>query len=151
MSQKTHIEQLAAFVLRASLDEISRQALDRWKLLVRSKEQADHSLPYLTAVALQDGEVTPHQFTSDRIQAADVQALLKKVRTLRDDQFTVRYPNETPSRVVVEFRDGRSVAAETNDWLGFFARPMPPSGCATRTGRSPPTTSTRDSSARFAT
>ena len=47
------------------------------------------------------------------------------MRTLRDDQFTRRYPDATPCRVVVEFRDGRSVAAEANDWLGFYARPMP--------------------------
>jgi hypothetical protein len=27
--------------------------------------------------------------------------------------------------VVVELRDGRSVTAETGDWLGFYSRPMP--------------------------
>jgi len=122
------------------LDEIERVELEVFKQAyditgsgeeagnkydVRTKEQADHSLPYLTAVALLDGEITPHQFTSERIQAQDVQALLHKVRTLRDDEFTRRYPDETPCRVVVEFRDGRSVAAETKDWLGFYARPMP--------------------------
>jgi 2-methylcitrate dehydratase PrpD len=34
MSQKTQVEQLAAFVLRASFDELSGQALERWKLHV---------------------------------------------------------------------------------------------------------------------
>jgi 2-methylcitrate dehydratase len=92
---------------------------------VRSKEQADHSLPYLVAVALLDGEVTPHQFEPSRLARSDVQTLLHKVRTLRDDEFTKRYPDETPCRVVVEFGDGQSVAGEANDWLGFYARPMP--------------------------
>ena len=92
---------------------------------VHSKEQADHSLPYLVAVALLDGEVTPRQFAAERIMRSDVQTLLHKVRTLRDDQLTRRYPDETPCRVVVELRDGRSVHCEMNDWLGFFARPMP--------------------------
>src|SRR5207244_9397151 len=77
---------------------------------VRTKEQADHSLPYLVAVALLDGEVTPRQFSQQRIQRQDVQQLLHKVRTLRDDEFTSRYPAETPCRVVVELRDGRSLA-----------------------------------------
>src|SRR5436305_6008280 len=67
---------------------------------VRSKEQADHSLPYLVAVALLDGEVTPRQFTAERIVKSDVQNLLHKVRTLRDDEYTKRYPDETPCRVV---------------------------------------------------
>jgi 2-methylcitrate dehydratase len=92
---------------------------------VRSKEQADHSLPYLVAVALLDGEVTPHQFSRERIESNDVQQLLHKVRTLRDDEFTRRYPKDTPVRVVIEMRDGRSLACEVNDWIGFYRRPMP--------------------------
>ena len=92
---------------------------------VRSKEQADHSLPYLVAVALLDGEVTPRQFESSRLMRSDVQTLLHKVRTLRDDEFTKRYPDQTPVRVVVELSGGRSVAADAHDWLGFFSRPMP--------------------------
>ena len=92
---------------------------------VRTKEQADHSLPYLVAVALLDGEVTPRQFTSERIQRDDVQRLLHCVRTLRDDVYTKRYPEETPCRVVVELRDGPALVAEASDWLGFFKRPMP--------------------------
>ena len=35
--------------------------------VIRTKEQADHSLPYLLAVALLDGDVTPVQFEPDRI------------------------------------------------------------------------------------
>jgi 2-methylcitrate dehydratase len=91
---------------------------------VRTKEQADHSLPYLVAVALLDGEVTPRQFAPGRITQPDVQHLLHKVRTLRDDEFTKRYPRETPCRVVVELKHERSLACETTDWLGFFKRPM---------------------------
>jgi MmgE/PrpD C-terminal domain len=44
--------------------------------VVRTKEQADHSL---LAVALLDGDVMPAQFEPDRIMRADVQQLLKKV------------------------------------------------------------------------
>jgi 2-methylcitrate dehydratase len=46
---------------------------------ITTKEQADHSLPYLLAVALLDGSVMPAQFLPDRINRADVQQLLGKV------------------------------------------------------------------------
>src|ERR1700755_366470 len=49
--------------------------------VIRIKEQADHSLPYLLSVALIDGGVTPAQFKPDRIAKPDVQALLKRVST----------------------------------------------------------------------
>jgi 2-methylcitrate dehydratase len=47
--------------------------------VIQTKEQADHSLPYLLAVALLDGDVMLAQFNADRIIKADVQRLLKKV------------------------------------------------------------------------
>ena len=49
------------------------------KTIVRTKEEADHSLPYLAAVAALDGKVMPAQYAKDRIRQDDVQALLRKV------------------------------------------------------------------------
>ena len=46
---------------------------------IENKEQADHSLPYLLAVALLDGQVMPEQFAPERIVRADVQELLRRV------------------------------------------------------------------------
>jgi hypothetical protein len=46
---------------------------------VRTKEQADHDLRYLLAVALLDGNVLPAQFAAGRITRPDVQSLLAKV------------------------------------------------------------------------
>ena len=56
--------------------------------VVRTKEQADHNLPYLLAVALLDGDVMPAQFEPDRIARADVQQLLKKVSVRPDQEYT---------------------------------------------------------------
>src|SRR6202012_593574 len=60
--------------------------------VIRTKEQADHSLPYLLSVALIDGGVTPAQFKPERIAKPDVQALLKKVSTRPNHEFTAQYP-----------------------------------------------------------
>ena len=49
------------------------------KTLVRTKEEADHSLPYLIAAGLLDDRVMPEQYRSERIQSPDVQALLRRV------------------------------------------------------------------------
>ena len=51
---------------------------------VKTKEEADHSLPYMIAVALLDGEVTPAQYDAKRILKQDVQDLLKKVTITPD-------------------------------------------------------------------
>src|SRR5205823_4463978 len=103
---------------------------------VHTKEQADHSLPYVVAVALLDGEVTPRQFLPERIAKDDVQALLKKVHVGTQahigkkafeglDTYTQQYPKQLPGKITIKLRDGREYAREERDYEGFFTRPMP--------------------------
>src|SRR5436190_1986100 len=92
------------------------------KMMVRNKEQADHSLPYLVAVALLDGEVMPAQYRPARILSDDVQALLLRVAVRPDDAFSRRFPADMPCRVRVALRDGRVLTAELADYPGFLTR-----------------------------
>ena len=92
------------------------------KTVVRTKEDADHSLPYLVAVALLDGEVMPEQYRAARIRSDDVQALLRRVTVRPDEGFSRRFPAEMPCRVRVILRDGRTLIAELADYPGFLTR-----------------------------
>jgi len=92
------------------------------KTTVRTKEEADHSLPYLVAVALLDGEVLPDQYRPERIAARDVQALLRKVRVRERDAFSERFPEAMPCDVRITV-DGRTVEAHRDDYEGFPTRP----------------------------
>jgi 2-methylcitrate dehydratase len=94
------------------------------KTVVRTKEQADHSLAYMVAVALLDGEVMPEQYRPDRIQRPDVQALLRKVSVRPVDRFSRRFPDEMPCRIAVTLRDGRVLVQEPTAYEGFHTRPM---------------------------
>src|SRR5690606_17211222 len=46
---------------------------------IRTKEEADHSLPYMMAAVLLDGNVLPAQYLPERILRDDIQQLLQKV------------------------------------------------------------------------
>ena len=94
------------------------------KTNVHTKEDADHSLPYLLAVALFDGDVQPAQLTPERTAKADVQSLLLKVRVRPDKSFTARYPAEFPSRVTVRLKSGQSFSHEVSNYPGFPTRPF---------------------------
>jgi 2-methylcitrate dehydratase len=93
------------------------------KRIVRTKEEADHSLPYLIAVALLDGCVMPAQFLPDRIRRADVQELLRKVRVKPSDEFSRYFPQELPCRLSLRLRDGRTESIEKRDYEGFTTNP----------------------------
>jgi|SRR5579875_70545 len=94
------------------------------KYEVASKEEADHSLPYLLAVALLDGQVLPEQYRPERIAAPDVQGLLRRIEVRPDDQLSSRFPQEHSARIKVHMRDGRVLEREQHDYEGFHTRPM---------------------------
>jgi 2-methylcitrate dehydratase len=92
--------------------------------VIRTKEQADHSLPYLLAVALIDGDVMPAQFNPERIIKPDVQALLKKVSVKPSHEFTEQYPKKMPARITVRLQDGKVVEHEVQDYPGLASHPF---------------------------
>ncbi len=89
------------------------------KTAVRTREDADQSLPYLLAVALLDGDVSPAQFLPARIRGDDVQGLLRRITVRPDEEFSRRFPAEMPCRVRVYLRDGRGPSLELADYPGF--------------------------------
>ncbi|MFL6087981.1 MAG: MmgE/PrpD family protein [Mycobacterium sp.] len=83
-----------------------------------SRETLDHSLPYIFAVALQDGS-WHHEasYTAERAGRADTVALWHKITTVEDQDWTARYhaAGEGQSyggRVVITLTDGRKVVDE---------------------------------------
>ena len=92
--------------------------------VVRTKEQADHNLPYLLAVALLDGDVMPAQFEPDRIARADVQQLLKKVSVRPDNEYTDQYPAKMPAKITVRLQDGTMIEHEVQDYPGLASDPF---------------------------
>ncbi|MFB4205569.1 2-methylcitrate dehydratase [wastewater metagenome] len=94
------------------------------KRRIHTKEEADHSLPYMVAVALLDGEVQPDQYAPARIRRDDVQQLLQRVTVRPDPDYSARFPAEMPSRVDVTLRDGSVLSAETAAYRGFHTNPL---------------------------
>jgi 2-methylcitrate dehydratase len=94
------------------------------KTSVRTKEEADHSLPYIVAVAALDRAVTPAQYLPERIARTDVQTLLRRVEVVPDPTLSSRFPEEHPCRLTVTLNDGRVLTREMADYEGFHTRPM---------------------------
>jgi 2-methylcitrate dehydratase len=94
------------------------------KYTVHTKEEADHSLPYIVAVAILDDQVLPAQYLPERIQQNDVQSLLRKVKIRPSPEFSQSFPTEMPCRITITLQDGRVITQEKRDYEGFRTRPM---------------------------
>ncbi|HIW92628.1 MAG TPA: MmgE/PrpD family protein [Candidatus Corynebacterium avicola] len=94
------------------------------KQTIRTKEEADHSLPWMLAVALLDGELIPDQYEPARIVADDVQQLMRKVTIVPDDALSDRFPQEMPAVLKFTLEDGTTFTAEESAYEGFFTQPL---------------------------
>jgi 2-methylcitrate dehydratase len=94
------------------------------KTTVRTKEEADHSLPYMVASALLDGRVMPDQYAPERIRRRDIQSLLRKVVVRPSADLSGRFPEWMPCRVRIRLVNGQAYEIEKQDYEGFHSRPM---------------------------
>ena len=92
---------------------------------VETKEQADHSLPYMLAAALVDREMTDAQYRPERIARRDVQDLLQRVEVTENPDLTGRFEaGEMPAVVDVTLEDGTTYRVEKSTFRGHPSNPM---------------------------
>jgi 2-methylcitrate dehydratase len=84
-----------------------------------SRETLDHSIMYIVAVALQDGEWHHvRSYAPERANRADTVRLWQKIRTVEDHRWTERYHTSDPDtkafggRIVVTLKDGSTIVDE---------------------------------------
>lgn len=94
------------------------------KRSIRTKEEADHSLPWMLAVVLLDGELNPAQYAPERIVADDVQTLMTKIDIIPDEGFSARFPDEMPAELHVTLTDGTTFSATKDSYEGFHTNPL---------------------------
>jgi 2-methylcitrate dehydratase len=90
----------------------------------RTRETADHSLPYCTAAALADGDVTLATFDAKRFTDPALLTLTAKIKVHRDAELSKRYPRGIPNRLTVTLDDGRTLVKEVEFPRGHAENPM---------------------------
>jgi 2-methylcitrate dehydratase len=105
----------------AAVDIIGSE-LEKWK--PETRETADHSLPYITAIALIDGEVTSKQFERERFADPKVWKFLEKVKVERNAQLSAMYPGAVANIVHVDLSDGKRLTKRVDYPLGHARNPL---------------------------
>ena len=89
-----------------------------------TRETADHSLPYVIAAALVERQVTPAQFTMEKIMDPAIRAQLRKVEVVADPEIEKVFP--ALQRVVVNITttDGRALSKQLDFPKGDPRNPL---------------------------
>lgn len=91
---------------------IRRHLSDRNRADPTSKEAADHSIPFLTAVALIDGTLGEAQFENARWQAADARAVMGLLTVGTDTALAARAPGQYAARLELTSNSGETRTVE---------------------------------------
>lgn len=75
----------------------------------RTREVADHSFPYLAAVALLDGPVGPAQFRPERLRAPEIHGLMGRIEIGPDSSLAGFWPRSSPANVTLTTSQGRTL------------------------------------------
>ncbi len=94
----------------------------RWAPTTR--ETADHSMPYVVAMALLDGAVTDASFTPAKLADPVAVALMAKITMRVDDRLDSLYPEGAPARVSIHTRDGKIHTREVIYPRGHAKNPL---------------------------
>jgi len=90
----------------------------------RTKETADHSLPYVIAAAVADRQVTPLQFTPEKIMDERIRAQLHKVVVVADPEIEAVFPRLQRVVVTIHTTDGRELTKELDYPKGDPRNPL---------------------------
>ena len=130
------IQSIEIATFRVAVEIIGKDP-EKWR--PKTRETADHSLPYCTAVALVDGEISAEQFTPERLADPRCSIWSSRTTVVEDPQLTAGYPGGIPNRVTVTLDDGTKLVEE----IAF-----PPATTKTRSPTSNSLTSSMASSIR---
>ncbi len=96
--------------------EIIGSSPEQWR--PTSRETADHSLAYMVAAALVDGDLTDAQFEPSRFTDPELLKVVDKVKVVEDAEMTRLYPDHIANIVTVTTTDGKEITERVDDAPG---------------------------------
>jgi 2-methylcitrate dehydratase len=115
------IRDLEIATFRTAVEIIGKDP-EKWR--PQTRETADHSLPYCTAVAFLDGKVSADQFSDERMRDPVLLDLVARTRIVEDPKLTAGYPEGIPNRVTVTLDDGQKLVATVTFPPGHDRNPL---------------------------
>ena len=89
-----------------------------------TKETADHSLPYVIAAAVADGNVLPDSFSDEKLKDPRIWDLLGKIKVVADPEIDGMFPGVKRAKVTITDNKGVSHTAQVDHAKGSPQNPM---------------------------
>jgi 2-methylcitrate dehydratase len=117
---------IACIKVRANSELIRGTAADRTRWAPRTRETADHSLPFCLAVPILHGSMRIEHFDDATLRDTRIADLMNKVEVEHDPALSSRYPKELDLMIAVHQVDGSSFELSIPAPPGYLTRPLTP-------------------------
>lgn len=115
------VERIDIRTFRVAVEIIAKDP-EKWR--PKTRETADHSLPYCVAATLLDGTISPAQFAEARINDPILQAFLGRIGVVEDPALTAKYPDGIPTVLDVTLKSGARHSVRVDYPRGHHGNPM---------------------------
>jgi 2-methylcitrate dehydratase len=89
----------------------------------QTRETADHSLPYIAARAMFDGDINQHSFEPDKLHDPRIVAFMRKI-TVKPDPALDKFDGAPPIRITAVLQNGQHIVRQVDNMPGFPGQPM---------------------------
>ena len=124
LRDKVSVEEIEAVNIQTYWSAYSEIGKDAAKWDPQTRETADHSLPYILAVALRDGRITPAIFEPECFLDPALRPLMARIHVAENKEFTNQFPAALVSEIEVVMRSGRKLVERTGYPKGHVRNPM---------------------------
>ena len=124
LRKRVRIEDIAAINVQTyhiCYSEIGSEP-EKWE--PKTRETADHSLPYLLSLALMDGAIRTDSFGVARMRDPATLALMQKIKIAESAEFERQFPNALMTEIEVLTRSGERVVERASYPRGHAKNPM---------------------------
>ena len=121
---QVRLDSIETITIETYRSGVSSPATEPEKWDPQTRETADHSIPFLVAMALQDGAVTPGSFTPQRIADPSLRSLMARMTIVERAEFTENYPQQYNCRIEITSTDGTKASVATSYPKGHKNNPL---------------------------
>ncbi len=129
----------AAVALRSkigSIEDISEVNIETWDLAKgimagdkekwnpKTRETADHSLPYVVAIALTYGTLEKRHFDERFVNDPAIHALIQKIKVEATEECNKLRPDAAPAKMEIVTKSGKRFSETVLHWRGHFKNPL---------------------------
>src|SRR6266540_5932540 len=95
---------------------------EKWKPM--TKETADHSLPYIVAMAMLEGRIDNSTYSEKKYRDPKILDFLKKITVIEDKELSAKYPEAVANRITVKLASGTVITKQVDYHKGHPKNPM---------------------------